>query len=385
MYGALQNVGKTVLFIKDNKVIGKGSSQIGHGDDWHGIRVESGEIFDQLKDLAPFNSGKLGIKHSYIRFSPLSGVYLGMNFSDEYPEVDALLEMVRVVDEFNFGYRMAPDSFKEVEGYGVAAEAWKKDINCIVVFEMKDWRETKPENQLVMECIARNDVTHERVLEWAQEFGMVDDPTKLSICFYFENKDCVWLHYSKDTYHQIGEIATLQLGFTEMVDENDKLVRYSTSTQYFWPGYVEDAIGTFVSRLRSENPVRVFHHPKSEKLEMIRVRNTKELKFENHYRYLDAMLEPFWKLVFDKTPDQMYCGGIIISHGDKGYGYKDTWEKAGIRYDRGMLLYLLTYTKELGDRPKHESEEWVIENYPKYLERIEMAEKSVLKEVFDIE
>ncbi len=104
-----------------------------------------------------------------------------------------------------------------------------------------------------------------------------------------------------------------------------------------------------------------------------------EIKPENlnfsHYDYLKLILNDFWKLVFGKTANEMFCGGIITSHGDKGYGYEDMWKKAGIPFRRGMMLFLLSYTKEFGDRPKHETDQWVIENYPKYLPHLEAAEK----------
>ena len=94
-----------------------------------------------------------------------------------------------------------------------------------------------------------------------------------------------------------------------------------------------------------------------------------------HYDYLDIILDEFWKLVFGKTANEMFCGGIVSAHGDKAYGYKHQWEEAGIPFQRGVLLFLLTYTPELGDTPKHESDEWVIRNYQKYLPHIEAAEK----------
>ena len=95
----------------------------------------------------------------------------------------------------------------------------------------------------------------------------------------------------------------------------------------------------------------------------------------SHYDYLELVLEEFWKLVFGKTASEMWCGGIIGAHGDKAYGYKSDWKDASIPFGRGVLLFLLTYTKELGDTPKHLSVYWVIDNYQKYLPHIEAAEK----------
>jgi len=55
------------------------------------------------------------------------------------------------------------------------------------------------------------------------------------------------------------------------------------------------------------------------------------------------------------------------------------WEDAGISYAHGMMLFMLTYT-ELMDRSIHESLEWTIENYKKYLPLIREAEAGIVDE-----
>lgn len=102
---------------------------------------------------------------------------------------------------------------------------------------------------------------------------------------------------------------------------------------------------------------------------------------DSHYRYLDEMLNPFWKEVFGKTANEMFCGGMVSAHGDKTYGYKNEWAKAGINKYRGTLLYLLSCTKERGETPKHMAEEWVIENYSKYLPSLEKVEKMTYEQL----
>ena len=96
----------------------------------------------------------------------------------------------------------------------------------------------------------------------------------------------------------------------------------------------------------------------------------------SHYKYLELVIDTFWVSVFGKTPSEMFCGGIVGAHGDKGSGYERTWKysEPSINFNRGMLLFLLTYTKVM-DRPKIETGQWVIDNYPKYLDRILLAEK----------
>lgn len=90
-------------------------------------------------------------------------------------------------------------------------------------------------------------------------------------------------------------------------------------------------------------------------------------KYNSHYDWLKEHLNDFWVKVFDKTLEETCCAGIIGAHGDKGYCFKWDWEQEGIPFPHAMALYLLTYT-EVMDRPKWESREWVIENYPKYKE-----------------
>ena len=103
----------------------------------------------------------------------------------------------------------------------------------------------------------------------------------------------------------------------------------------------------------------------------------------SHYDYLKLVIDNFSKLVFGEKHHLMMNSGMVVAHGDKGGCYKGSWEEHNIPFHRGMLMYLLTYTKAM-DEEKHKSCEWVIDNYPKYLPMIEEAEKLTLKEKFDI-
>ena len=87
----------------------------------------------------------------------------------------------------------------------------------------------------------------------------------------------------------------------------------------------------------------------------------------NHYKWLEKYLPQFWRAVFDKSLDDMGYAGIICAHGDKAYQYRDEWEDAGIPFPHGVALFMLTYTEKM-DRPKHESCEWVIDNYQWYVD-----------------
>lgn len=100
----------------------------------------------------------------------------------------------------------------------------------------------------------------------------------------------------------------------------------------------------------------------------------------SHYKYLDAVIESFWVKVFGKTPSEMFCGGIVSAHGDKCFDYKFSMPKRNIPFNRSALLFLLTYTK-LMDREKYLSEEWVVENYNKYVPLIIEAEKEFIQKL----
>lgn len=69
--------------------------------------------------------------------------------------------------------------------------------------------------------------------------------------------------------------------------------------------------------------------------------------FEGDPRYIDA------------------CGGMVAAHGDKVDQYHDYWLEHQLFFLKAQIIYFLTYTK-LMDRPKHESKQWVVDNYAKY-------------------
>ncbi len=94
----------------------------------------------------------------------------------------------------------------------------------------------------------------------------------------------------------------------------------------------------------------------------------------SHYDYLEIVL-PVFELFLERKHGRIFnlCS-FITAHGDKGYGYRTDWEKGGIPFNQGVLLYLLTYTK-LMNLPKQDSVYWVIKNHPEYLPLIKEAEE----------
>ena len=108
--------------------------------------------------------------------------------------------------------------------------------------------------------------------------------------------------------------------------------------------------------------------------------SNKTLHCGSHYDYLNIMLEPFWLEVFGKTASEIWCGGIVGAHGDKCRGYNRDWEANGINKYRGSLIFLLAYTSECRN-DMASVDQWVIDNYNKYLPAIIKTEESVLADL----
>ncbi len=124
---AVENVGRDVLIIRNNQVIGKGMTQTMRGVDFVSITL----VDDDAKKLIPIEriSDAIGYKHTYLRYDPISGMFLEIYGNDpEWEDVNDQLEDTLVVDEFNFRWGLCPDTFKDVPGYRSAMiEAYRKD------------------------------------------------------------------------------------------------------------------------------------------------------------------------------------------------------------------------------------------------------------------
>jgi hypothetical protein len=207
----------------------------------------------------------------------------------------------------------------------------------------------------------------------------------IDVHFKLPNKDLLVIRRSND----VQFLMTDPVDLIEIIygvyddDESDDDKKYNLiSGGEYWPvDRLETAVDIFMDRMWSDEPQR--WSGKGFKPCEILVYQTRKVYFSNHYDYLNRMLEPFWKEVFGKTPSEMWCGGIVSAHGDKCRGYNRDWEEKGINSNRGSLLFLLTYTKEFGENEKHTSDQWVIDNYQKYLPMIEKAEAYVLEHIFD--
>ena len=71
------------------------------------------------------------------------------------------------------------------------------------------------------------------------------------------------------------------------------------------------------------------------------------------------------------------CGGIIGAHGDKGYGYRDMWENAGLEFHKAMAVYLAGYVRPYADECRDvdgqwvDPSQWVVDNYHRFADVIE--------------
>lgn len=105
---------------------------------------------------------------------------------------------------------------------------------------------------------------------------------------------------------------------------------------------------------------------------------------DNHYKYLEKVLPTFFNEVGVRG-GWSWNAGIIVAHGDKGYGYRYAWGKEGIPFNRGMAIFLLTYTYPFGQECRNyvdgewvNGDTWVVRNYDKFKDTLERIEGEVL-------
>lgn len=119
---AVESVGKDVLLVKDNKVIGKGrgAASRDYTVSINMVDDRAKALVDASEQVKAWSEGFFDkrYRYSFFHFSQFSGEYVGDN--DEFYEP---LRDVRVVEERAFAYGMVPDTFKAVEGYGSALRA----------------------------------------------------------------------------------------------------------------------------------------------------------------------------------------------------------------------------------------------------------------------
>lgn len=94
-------------------------------------------------------------------------------------------------------------------------------------------------------------------------------------------------------------------------------------------------------------------------------------KYDNHYNYLSEHLADFLRQMVPIR--RISSRGLISAHGDKCYGYRDLWEKAGIPFHKGVAIYLLTYCRPYSQEVREtekgwvQTENWIVENKDRFL------------------
>ncbi len=89
----------------------------------------------------------------------------------------------------------------------------------------------------------------------------------------------------------------------------------------------------------------------------------------SHYDYLDRHLGAFFERV---GLPAVRARGMGVAHGDKCYGYREGWDRAGIPFAHGVSIYLLSYvwpfTQEVRETPTGwvAPQCWVLSNYDRF-------------------
>lgn len=93
--------------------------------------------------------------------------------------------------------------------------------------------------------------------------------------------------------------------------------------------------------------------------------------YKSHYDYLNQVLPSFFKAIKVNHPEMAF--GATTAHGDKGYGYQDKWEKAGLHFYQAMAIYLASYYHPFSDECRNtkagwvDPGDWVITNKDRFL------------------
>ena len=96
------------------------------------------------------------------------------------------------------------------------------------------------------------------------------------------------------------------------------------------------------------------------------------MEYENHYTYLEEHLPAFWQALGLRNAQWLTPGSILSAHGDKAYCYRRKWEQAGISFNHGVAIYLLTYIQPYSQEVRETANgwvdvaDWVVANYNRF-------------------
>ena len=83
-------------------------------------------------------------------------------------------------------------------------------------------------------------------------------------------------------------------------------------------------------------------------------------KFTSHYDWLDINLPKFLvNLGIDEEEAIFESRGLIRAHGDKCYSYRQQFATAGLKFEHGIAIYLLTYLNPWTKEVRETSDGWV--------------------------
>ncbi len=92
----------------------------------------------------------------------------------------------------------------------------------------------------------------------------------------------------------------------------------------------------------------------------------------NHYDYLDKHLMAFMEAA-GVSPGQASLG-LIVAHGDKFYSCESRFEAAGIPFEKGVAIGLLTYVHPFAQECREQPGgtwvdpiQWIIDNAHRFL------------------
>lgn len=98
----------------------------------------------------------------------------------------------------------------------------------------------------------------------------------------------------------------------------------------------------------------------------------------NHYGWLKNNLPDFFEKV---GLTKAHTEGLLSAHGDKMYGYRYTWEAAGIHFYHGVAICLLSYFHPFSEESRETingwvaPDKWVIDNKERFLKHLPKVEE----------
>ena len=98
----------------------------------------------------------------------------------------------------------------------------------------------------------------------------------------------------------------------------------------------------------------------------------------SHYDYLEQHFEAFYKKAFAAEPHHyfvpvIHASALIEAHGDKCTQYQDLWSEAGLSFEHGTMIYLLTYLYPWSNNVREtllgwiSPSQWVVDNAKRFM------------------